>query len=110
MKICRLFLIAAFVLTPLTASAYRGSDDGRSGHGGHSFDEEYRDRSCKVKRKLDKNGDYKEERECKARRYAYSPQQYDEEYRDGNCKIKRKLDKNGDYKEERECKARRYAY
>lgn len=108
MKTCRLLLFTAFLLTPLAASAHRGSEDGRSGHAERSFGEEYRDGRCKVKRKLEKNGSYKEERECKAGRNAYPSQEYDEEYRDGNCKVKRKLDKNGDYKEERECETQRH--
>lgn len=38
------------------------------GHGhahGRSYKEEYRDGNCKIERKWEKNGDYKEERKCK---------------------------------------------
>jgi len=106
----RLFLIAAFVLAPPTAFADRNDDSRGRIRSGHEFEEEFRDGNCRVKRKLEKNGDYKEERECRGRRHAYSGRQYEEEFRDGNCKVKRKLEKDGDYKEERECKARRRAY
>lgn len=49
-------------------------DDGkRRGHAyGHERKEEYRDGNCKIERKWEKNGDYKEERKCKGddrRRY-----------------------------------------
>jgi surface antigen len=61
-----------------------------------------------VKRKWEKDGDYKEERECKGgygRRFA--GRDFEEEFRDGNCKIKRKWEKDGDFKEEIECKGAR---
>ncbi|MEJ1166408.1 hypothetical protein V9K97_22070 [Variovorax sp. CCNWLW186] len=53
------------------------SGHGRKGrHGGHEYKEEYRDGWCKVERKWDKNGEFKEERKCKghaarAPRYEY---------------------------------------
>lgn len=65
-------LSAVLISFPLAASADPGKDE--SGHGkGRSHDrreykEEYWDGNCKVERKLEKNGDYKEERKCKSPR------------------------------------------
>jgi surface antigen len=71
-------------------------------------EEQFRDGNCRVKVKWEKDGDYKEERECKrvyGRRVA--ERDFEEEFRDGNCKIKRKWEKDGDFKEEIECKGAR---
>ena len=72
------------------------------------YEEQYREGNCRVKRKWEKDGDFKEERECKR---AYGPRaaerDFEEEFRDGNCKIKRKWEKDGDFKEEIECKGPR---
>lgn len=65
-----LLLPVALLALPLTAVADPGKDE--SGHGrGHRHDrreykEEYWDGHCKVERKFEKNGEYKEERKCKA--------------------------------------------
>jgi hypothetical protein len=69
MKIARLTLIALCACVPLAALADRDKHEGGHGkHGKHraEFKEEYWDGNCKVERKLKKNGDYKEERKCKA--------------------------------------------
>ena len=52
-----------------STAAFADKDDrghGHRKHGGHEYKEEYWDGNCKVKRKLEKDGDYKEERKCKA--------------------------------------------
>lgn len=65
-------VVAAF---PLAASADPWKDE--SGHGKgrkhdrREFKEEYWDGHCKVERKLERNGDYKEERKCKEPRRGY---------------------------------------
>lgn len=82
----------------------RGRDRDRGG--GREFEEKYRDGNCRVERKLERNGKYKEVRECKgvqASRGNRGGREFDEEFRDGNCIVKRKLERDGDYKEEREC-------
>jgi hypothetical protein len=75
---CRLFLSVIVASLPLVASADPWKDE--SGHGkgrGHDrreFKEEYWDGNCKVERKLEKSGEYKEERKCKAPRHGYYEQ------------------------------------
>lgn len=77
MKILRLFLSATVVLASLAANA--DSDKDERGHGrwhgrGHDkgeYKEEYWDGNCKVKRKYEKHGEYKEERKCKGARHDY---------------------------------------
>lgn len=76
MKFSRLPLIALCALVPLVAVADPDKDE--SGHGKRGkhrteFKEEYRDGNCKVERKLEKNGDYKEERKCKGVSRAAAP-------------------------------------
>jgi hypothetical protein len=61
-------LAAAIILAPLVAVADPHKDE--SGHGKRKYSdreykEEYWDGNCKVKRKLEKSGEYKEERKCK---------------------------------------------
>lgn len=93
MKTARLLLLPALLLAfPLSVLADPDKDE--SGHGkgraherreyrddyGHDkdrkrdrreFKEEYTDGNCKVERKREKNGDYKEERKCKGRDYGH---------------------------------------
>lgn len=70
-------LLLPLVLAAFPLSAFADRDKDESGHGrgrGHErreFKEEYWDGNCKVERKLEKNGDYKEERKCKGPRQAY---------------------------------------
>ena len=56
----------ATALPPLSASA--DPDKDKSGHGkrkhGREYKEEYWDGNCKVERKWDKHGSFKEERKC----------------------------------------------
>lgn len=74
-KLPVLLLPVALLAFPLAASADPGKDE--SGHGrgrGHErreYKEEYWDGNCKVERKLEKSGEYKEERKCKGPRPVY---------------------------------------
>lgn len=71
----QLLLLFSIAALPLVAAADSWKDE--SGHGKgygrdrHEYKEEYWDGNCKVKRKLKKDGEYKEERKCKAPRYDY---------------------------------------
>jgi Ni/Co efflux regulator RcnB len=61
-------LAAGVFAAPLTSLADPHKDE--SGHGKHRQErhaqkQEYWDGNCKVERKWDKNGEYKEERKCK---------------------------------------------
>ena len=49
-------------------ASHASADPGKKeGHGrGHQYKEEYWEGDCKVKRKVNKHGDVKEERKCKA--------------------------------------------
>lgn len=77
MKTFRLLLCAAVMLAPFAANADPDKDE--SGHGkwrgrGHDkreYKEEYWDGNCKVERKYEKHGEYKEERKCKGQRHGY---------------------------------------
>ena len=68
-------LVALLLALPLATLADSWKDE--SGHGrGHKrehreYKEEYWDGNCKVERKLEKNGDYKEERKCKAPKHGH---------------------------------------
>lgn len=70
-------LLSTLIMAALPLTAFADSDKDESGHGkrrGHDrreFKEEYWDGNCKVERKLEKNGDYKEERKCKGPRTGY---------------------------------------
>ena len=70
-------LALAFLAFAPAAFADRDKDEsghGHKRHGGREFKEEYWDGNCKVERKLERNGDYKEERKCKGghREHAHS--------------------------------------
>lgn len=71
----RLILIFPALLTclPLVASADPWKDESghgkRHGHERREYKEEYWDGHCKVERKLEKSGEYKEERKCKPPRH-----------------------------------------
>lgn len=93
-------LPATLLALPLASFADEG-ETRRHRHG--EFSEEFRDHGCKVKRKMEGDGDYKEEIEC-IRHWAYSGLKYEREFFDGGCKVKQKMERGGKYKEERECK------
>ena len=59
-------LLAAGVAAPASADPHRDeSGHGRGrGHHKHHHKQEYWDGACKVERKFDKKGGYKEERKC----------------------------------------------
>jgi surface antigen len=98
-----LLLLNAALLT-VTPVAFADDDKDESGKGryrGKERKQEYWDGNCKVERKWEKNGDFKEERKCNGPdRHAERKEEFD----DGNCKVERKWEKNGSYKEERKCK------
>jgi hypothetical protein len=61
-------LLAAGVVAPATADPYKdesGHGRGKGRHGGREYKEEFWDGRCKVERKWEKNGEYKEKRKCK---------------------------------------------
>lgn len=63
-------LIAAILFAPLVAIADPDKDEsghGKRKHGRSEYKEEYWDGNCKVERKMEKNGNYKEERKCENR-------------------------------------------
>lgn len=63
--------------------------------------EEFWDGNCKIERKWEKSGEYKEKRKCGGQPYGYG--KHKEEFTSGNCKVERKW-KDGEYKEEVKCK------
>jgi len=66
-------LLVAAMLLAVPASADPDKDESGKGrhHGKREFKEEFWDGDCKVKRKS-KDGEYKEERKCRAPRHAYT--------------------------------------
>ena len=72
-------------------------------HKGNEYKEEYRDGNCKIERKWERNGSYKEEWKCDEKDGGAVRAERKEEFSDGNCKVERKWEKDGSYKEERIC-------
>lgn len=105
----RLLLLPAALLAFPMASSADDDERHRHRHRHGDFSEEYRDRGCKVKRKMEKDGDYKEEIEC-GRHWEYRGMKYEREFFEGGCKVKQKMEDGGKYKEERECKASRHPH
>jgi hypothetical protein len=74
-------LVVSILFGPLTVFADPHKDEsghGKRKHGHREFKEEYWDGNCKIERKLEKGGEYKEERKCKGAGYqrpghAYAP-------------------------------------
>nr|WP_238482406.1 hypothetical protein [Noviherbaspirillum aridicola] len=77
MKPFRMTLLLPVLLLALPAAVQADPWKDESGHGkGRKHDrreykEEYWDGNCKVERKFEKNGEYKEERKCKPVRHGY---------------------------------------
>lgn len=77
MKKLLFLLLSAAVIAPIQVHADPHKDE--SGHGkgrgrGHDkreYKEEYWDGNCKVERKYEKHGEYKEKRKCKGPRHGY---------------------------------------
>ena len=67
-------LISCLAAVSSSASADPWKDESGKGRGGdrrgHEHKEEFWDGNCKVERKHEKNGGYKEERKCKAPRHS----------------------------------------
>lgn len=81
MNVGRIVLFALAV-TCLNASADPWKDESGNGKGrgkGREYKEEYWEGNCKVERKLEKSGEYKEERKCKPHAYDHRvhPQVYE---------------------------------
>lgn len=78
MKPLNLLLASLLLSAPLATLADPHKDEsghGKRKHGQREYKEEYWDGHCKVERKFEKNGDYKEERKCKgASQVHYAPQ------------------------------------
>lgn len=61
-------LVASGLVVPAMADPHkdeRGHGRGKGRHGDREYKEEYWDGRCKVERKWEKGGEYKEERKCK---------------------------------------------
>lgn len=75
MKLLHVLLVPVVAAVfPFSALADSWKDESGHGHGRHEFKEEYWDGNCKVKRKLQKHGEYKEERKCKGPSRVYYEQ------------------------------------
>ena len=81
--ILRSFALIALLAGPMvcaSADPYKDeSGHGKGRHGHKAYKEEYWDGQCKVERKWEKNGGYKEERKCKGRqahRHDYDEPRY----------------------------------
>jgi hypothetical protein len=68
---------AAILLAPWAAAADPYKDEsghGKRKHGHREYKEEYWEGNCKVERKWEKSGEYKEERKCKGpTHYGHAP-------------------------------------
>ncbi|MBO9328127.1 hypothetical protein A6B37_08805 [Achromobacter sp. HZ01] len=78
MKKITLLCVGAFIgCAAVSMPAMADHDDHRDyyygGHHGGKYKQEYWDGNCKVERKWKRNGDYKEERKCKAPRPVVYP-------------------------------------
>ncbi|WPG40983.1 hypothetical protein [Variovorax sp. EBFNA2] len=73
-------LLAGSLVAPAIADPHKDESGHGHGkrHGKREHKEEYWDGRCKVERKWEKNGEYKEERKCKER--SARPRQYDGAY------------------------------
>lgn len=59
-------LLATGAMAPAAADPYKDeSGHGKRRHGGREYKEAFWDGRCKVERKWEKNGEYKEKRKCK---------------------------------------------
>lgn len=70
-----LLLLSTLATTLLAPAAHADRDKDESGRvrgWGHERKEEFWDGNCKVKRKWEKDGDYKEERKCKEPRHVHA--------------------------------------
>jgi hypothetical protein len=80
MRTGELLLAGVLVIAPLAVSAHSWHDDEGYGHRHHrEYKEKYWDGHCKVKRMYKRNGDFKEQRKCRAPEYRYYERYYDRE-------------------------------
>lgn len=70
-----------------------------------SFEQKYDDGACRVERRLERNGAYREERRCRGLPSSFAGgRAFKEEFDDGRCEVERELERDGDYREERVCR------
>lgn len=72
--LCRHLLPLVLAALPFAVNADSDKDEsghGRYGRDRHEYKEEFWDGHCKVERKVERNGAYKEERKCKGPRLGY---------------------------------------
>lgn len=73
-----------------------------------SFEQKYDDGACRVERRLERNGTFREERRCRGLPSSFpGGRAFKEEFDDGRCEVERELERDGDYREERVCRPRR---
>ena len=96
-------LALPFALLTLSTATWAGND---YHHHEHEGKQEFWDGPCKVEREWKKDGEYKDQRECKGLRPHNRHHDQKEEFREGPCKVEREWKKDGEYKEKRECKGR----
>lgn len=72
-----------------------------------SFEQKFDEGACRVERRLERNGTFREERRCRGARSSFSGgRTFKEEFDDGRCEVERELERDGDYREERVCRPR----
>lgn len=96
--------LVALAFLCLSAASVTHADDhgygGPYGYGGE-YKEKYYSGPCKIERKQEDDGEYKEERKCKGAPLGY---EHKEKFRQGPCKVEREWKRDGEYKEKVECK------
>ena len=102
MKIIIATLALPFALLTAPLSSWAGNDS----HRYHEGKQEFQDGPCKVEREWKKDGEYKDQRECKGLWPVDQHHDHKEEFWDGRCKVEREWKKDGEYKDKRECKGR----
>lgn len=69
--------MSLLLVTLASVSSVALADSWKDGRHGREYKQEYWDGNCKVERKWEKDGDYKEKRKCKRRDRHYSDHRYD---------------------------------
>ncbi len=77
-------IVAALIVFSFTAHADPWKDESGNGQGGnyrdnrsHEYKTEYRDGRCRIEKKWEGNGEYKEERKCKGYNHGNMYHEYD---------------------------------
>jgi hypothetical protein len=71
-------LLVTLASVSSVALADSWKDESGKGRHGREYKQEYWDGNCKVERKWEKDGDYKEKRKCKRQDRHYSERRYDD--------------------------------